>query len=616
MQTRPADQPHLVTAALAALLLLSCLLYWPPLARLDFIWLDFLTAHEAKQTSRQQGDSDIVIIDIDDYSLRTLGDSLGRWPWPRATHAELVEWLEKQGVRAIVFDIWFSERDILRPEFDAYFGEVLDTHRNIFLPTLEMNSTEPGKTPLLAHYPANLPILRNEQADINARTDLLLPVMGTPSQWRLGLVNYTADRDGIARHYQTRKHKQGWTLLSMPQVLANDPAITPTPARALPSPLRLAWHGDGKQSPYRSFSFADIWQAVASGQRDDFFRNRIVFIGSTAAGLHDLRPTPINAQYPALYMLANTYDNLKNSEQLLYAQWFGLMAGSCLLLATGMMLWRKMSLLITTASCTALALALALCSSLLVRWHVLLPIISPIAACLLLLSGGAVTRYLQERAARQAAIDLFGRFLDPLVVKQLASEGLNEQTLAGRQCDISVLFSDIRGFTTLSEKSSPADIMKLLNAYFTKQVGVIFKYRGTLDKFIGDAIMAFWGAPLPNAQHAIEAVNAALDMVDALEHFRREHNLMDFDVGIGIHSGPAVVGMLGCDQRLEYTAIGDTVNLGSRLEGITKGIARILVSQSTRDLCGEQFDFISHGSCKVKGRDEPVNIYEPRRKSA
>ncbi len=156
--------------------------------------------------------------------------------------------------------------------------------------------------------------------------------------------------------------------------------------------------------------------------------------------------------------------------------------------------------------------------------------------------------------------------------------------------------------------------MSLLNAYFTKQVGVIFKNHGTLDKFIGDAIMAFWGAPLPDEQHAVNAVNAALDMVDALEDFRTAHGLADFDVGIGIHSGPAVVGMLGCDQRLEYTAIGDTVNLGSRLEGVTKGIARILVSQSTRDLCGEQFEFLPHGSCKVKGREEPVNIYEPRRK--
>ena len=132
---------------------------------------------------------------------------------------------------------------------------------------------------------------------------------------------------------------------------------------------------------------------------------------------------------------------------------------------------------------------------------------------------------------------------------------------------------------------------------------------------MGDAIMAFWGAPLPDTHHAIHAVNAALDMVDELERFRLERGLADFDVGIGIHSGPAVVGMLGCEQRLEYTAIGDTVNLGSRLEGMTKGIARILVSQATRDLCGDTFLFTPHGSCKVKGREEPVNIYEPRRKA-
>ncbi len=608
MLARPL--PHTLLAAfLLATFILGLPAVWPLSARLDFLWLDKLTAQQAL---RERADSDIVLVDIDDYSLRALADTIGRWPWPRATHAELVEWLLAQGARAVVFDIWFSEPDIQRPEFDQYFGEVLDKHRNIFLPTLLMNSAEPERAKLLSRYPANLPIQRTAQAQADARGDLLLPAMGSPEHWQLGLINYLADADGIARHYQTRQEKQGWQLLSLPQVVADTLQFD---TRSLPSPLRLVWLGNGQDSPYTRYSYADIWAKVQAGETQNL-AGKIVFIGATAAGLHDLRPTPLNAQYPGLYLLANTLDNLKNQQWLHYHAWLGVLLGLPWLL---WLLWRlqqQKPLLITAVQSTLIAALLLAASFLAIRQHWLLPVVSPFIASLLLLGTGTALRYWQEYAAKQAAIEMFGRFLDPIVVQQLAEQGLSEETQASKQCEISILFSDIRGFTTMSEKASAAEIMSLLNAYFTRQVGVIFKNHGTLDKFIGDAIMAFWGAPLADERHAINAVNAALDMVDTLEQFRTEHNLPDFDVGIGIHSGPAVVGMLGCDQRLEYTAIGDTVNLGSRLEGVTKGIARILVSQSTRDLCGEYFDFISHGSCKVKGREEPVNIYEPQRKSS
>jgi adenylate cyclase len=609
MQLSPTIKHPMAAALLFATAFLCLCLFSAPLARIDFLWLDKLTAWQAQRTT---GDPDIVLIDIDDYSLQAMAGSIGRWPWPRATHAELIAWLEQQGVRAIAFDIWFSEPDVLRPEFDQYFGEVLNQHRNIFLPVLQMNNTQPEQARRLDSYAANLPITRSPQANPEARADLLLPAMGAPEHWQLGLINYLADSDGIARHYQLRKEQEGWQLLSLPQVLAEHLGISHQSANI----LRMAWHGDGIHSPYQKWSYADVWQEVQAGKPATDFHNKIVFIGATAAGLHDLRPTPIHAQYPGLYLLANAFDNLKNDRAMHYARTCGLGAGLLLLIWMGWRLQQKKNLLVTAVFIVFLGLLLLAASVFAATQNTLIPVITPVLASVLLLVMGTALRYLEERTARQATIDMFGRFLDPVVVEQLAAQGLNEQTLAGKNCDISVLFSDIRGFTSMSEKATAAEIMALLNAYFTRQVGVIFKNRGTLDKFIGDAIMAFWGAPVADSHHAIHAVNAALDMVDALEQFKNERGLPEFDVGIGIHSGPAVVGMLGCDQRLEYTAIGDTVNLGSRLEGMTKGIARILVSQSTRDLCGDAFAFISHGSCKVKGREEAVNIYEPIRKIA
>jgi adenylate cyclase len=207
----------------------------------------------------------------------------------------------------------------------------------------------------------------------------------------------------------------------------------------------------------------------------------------------------------------------------------------------------------------------------------------------------------------------FSRFTNPHVARQLVELGGIE---TGRR-EVTLLFSDIRNFTTLSETRKPEEVIALLNRYFSLQVDVVFRHNGSLDKFIGDCIMGIWGAPLDDAHHARHAVACALDMADTLQEFKREVGAehTDFDVGIGLHSGPAVVGLMGSQKRLEYTAIGDTVNLASRIEGLTKDAKRrILVSRDTMEKCANAFDFDSAGSYKVKGRTQEVELFEPRRK--
>ncbi len=604
----------------AALLLVLGLLWLSavavPLQRLDFLWLDTLTRWRASQ---QTADADIVIIDIDDFSLTAMAADNGSWPWARGVHAELVSWLQSQGAATIVFDIWFSEPDKFRPEHDELFAEVLARQRNVYLPTLLQNSLTPTLDRRLDSYPPLRAIERGTNADPHARAQLLLPAIGKSEHWQLGLINFSPDGDGVARQYDLYREIDGWKLYSLPAVVARDLGI------ALPATARLRLDWLGQLPPYPRYSYADVFRLAFNGDADPRFRDKIVFIGSTASGNHDLRPTAMSAQYPALYMLAIALDNLKHNQQLHYAAWWQLAYGTVLLL---WLFWRirtARSLSRTAIETGVIAAALTVTSLLAIHAAILIAVLVPLLCLLLLLMAGALMRYVRERDARADALELFGRFLDPHVVEQLARDGLTEASLAARHCQISVLFSDIRGFTTLSEKQPAPAVMALLNQYFSRQVEQIFLHHGTLDKFIGDAIMAFWGAPLDDPQHARNAVAAALDMCDELENFVRAQGLQDFDIGIGIHSGPAVVGMLGSEQRYEYTAIGDTVNLASRLEGLTKGIARVLVSEATRDAClasaGDAvsdrnepaFDFIARGEYKVKGRDQPVVVYEPIR---
>ena len=226
----------------------------------------------------------------------------------------------------------------------------------------------------------------------------------------------------------------------------------------------------------------------------------------------------------------------------------------------------------------------------------------------------AVRAFWLERQQRQRVTQLFSRFLDPRVVTGLVEKGETDSTLTGQKREITVLFSDIRGFTTLSEQKTPQEIVDILNRYFSRQVEVIFRHGGTLDKYIGDAIMAFWGAPTDQPDHARRALDAAREMEQTLLKFREElgEDGKQFDVGIGLNSGEAVVGFIGSpEHRQDYTVIGDTVNTASRIEGATKGRARILVSEATRNAAGPDVTFKDHGFAKLKGKGEEVRLYEP-----
>ena len=601
--------------------------------------LDHLGTRVLERLDRQLGDAltrtasaglrpdpGILIVDIDEASLARMQDVAGKWPWPRAVHAELIAGLLAHEPRAIVFDVLLAEPDVFRPESDAALREALRGASRVYLPTVRLNPAGDAQGVPLADAAAALGLERGPNADPQARAQLLPPLIVDEADWRTGAINHLEDFDGVGRRHALALDLYGWKLPSLPARVARDLGWSLPPGDAFELHYRGGLHA------FERVPYATLWEDFGRRQRAfpaERLRDRIVIVGASAPGLLDARLTPIASVQPGVEILATAIDNLAHQRWMTrIAPGWGLAAGAALIaallgaFAAGIHAGR---LALAMGALTLIAGAAAWWA---VGLRVLLPAVAPLACAWLAFLGAALLAYRRERQAREQAVALFGRFLDPTVVRQLVERGETPESLSGRTRELTVLFSDIRGFTTLSERSEPAAVVQLLNRYFERQVEVIFRHGGTLDKFIGDCIMAFWGAPLDDPDHARRAVAAALEMETVLLAFReelaREHGeaAAGFDVGIGVHSGPAVVGFIGSRRKLDYTAIGDTVNLASRIEGLTRDAGcRVLVSEATRAACdradGEgatapSLRFTDRGAYPVKGRVQPVRLFEPR----
>ena len=603
--------PYPLLAVLVALLALGELLHLGALRPLENRWGDLL---QGLHVASQQPDGQVVLVDIDEASLELLAQEHGRYPWARSVHAEVLQGILTQAPRAVLFDILFSDPDVLRPDDDAWLAELSANADQVFMPFVLLHSDQPGVGLPLQEYGEALGFRLHDPRRAEIHLPLLLPYLALDQDGRLGAINLLADDDGVARHYPLYLEAEGWRL---PTLAARVAQALDYPLPAQPT-IRLNWQGPANSYP--RVSFGALYQDFSRRQPQrpgDEFSDRIVIIGSGATGLHDLRATPLSTTHAAMEIIATALDNLRLGAPLREAPppFAPLLALSLLFTLSMAFKYRISPLHSGLALLLASPLLLGL-AWLALRWNWLLPMLLPLLFAWLYYALAALHAYRRERLERQRSEQIFSRFLDPRVVRALVDQGESALSLKNESREITVLFSDIRGFTTLSEQHSAEEIVALLNDYFSRQVAVIFHHGGTMDKFIGDAIMAFWGAPVDDAEQATHAVAAALEMADSLARFKQDLGEIarDFDIGIGIHSGPGVVGFIGSPNRLDYTAIGDTVNLASRIEGQTKGLARILVSADTRDRCGDRFDFIDHGSYKVKGRNQAVQLFEPRKK--
>jgi adenylate cyclase len=582
--------------------------------RANFLLFDWQSTMLAEQFVV---DDDIIVIAIDDYSLTKMSGIAGRWPWPRTVHGQVLASLNEFSPATTAFDILFADKDIYRPDADLYFNEVLAQSPNVYLATLEQNISQGGGV-LVSQLPEELALIQTKHAKVTAKASFVLPMAINQSNWQLGSINFTANLDGVGRYYDVYRNSDGWHMPSLPSKIIS--------ALNLPLPDRqrilLQWRGNIFQ-PYKTLSYADVYTAAVNQDQQFLkqFNDKVILIGVTASGLFDARSTPLTPHLPGVYILATAIDNLKNQTYLtpvkdiaaqLLVVLIIVMFSSCFNLVKNYA--KKVS--ISFFLLVLFSIALIFWSNTLMKQQQIL-FVGEILIFMLVsfISLSFVYGYIEYRH-RQEALAMFSRFLEPSVVYKLLKDDALLPEKLNKKDTLTVLFSDIRGFTDIAENRDAQTLVNLLNDYFNQQVNIIFSHKGTLDKFIGDCIMAFWGAPEVSTNHATNAIHAALAMELQLVEFKKKlpANLQHFDIGIGIHTGECIVGMIGAKRRLDYTVVGDAVNLTSRIEGLTKYSARILISEQTKLLAEDDFDFIYQGEHKVKGRRALVKLYQPQHK--
>jgi adenylate cyclase len=575
----------------------------------------------------QQGDKDIVLILIDQYSLDVFEKHQGLgWPWPRQIYAALINYLHQGGARAVFLDFIFSEGSSYGVADDQYLAKAMKAAGNVFLP-LSLSSQEefyqevpPEVLSRLAFPPERLPSRRYPPAQ---GVSLPLPLFLTACQGA-GNVFFRPDADGIFRRLPLAFSFKEFLLPALPLALAEATGASLSISwKHLPlddeGRLIIRYHGPA--GTYRAYSAAAIinsWAQLQEGQPPQVppveFEDKIVLVGASAPGLLDLRPTPLSPVAAGVEIHAAALDNLLHGDwirpqpEILFL---------CLLVFFAFFVSILISLL-TRVWWQGGGLVVALVLPLLAAWlgfqagfWVEVVVFGVVIILGFILAS--LLNYAFEGRQRRFIRSVFSHYLSPQVIARIVEDPAHLR-LGGESREITSFFSDLAGFTSISETMTPEELVSFLNELLSEITDIILEEGGTLDKYEGDAIIAFWNAPLEQPDHALRAGRAALQAQRRLAELRpvlKEKYGKDVFMRIGLNSGPAVVGNMGSKRRFDYTAIGDTVNLASRLEGACK-IYRvpILIGESTAVLVRQEFLLREVDVVRVVGKTTPVRIYE------
>ncbi len=538
-------------------------------------------------------DQRIVIVAIDDAAMARLG----RWPWPRAVHAELIDAISRQQPLVVGYDVNFPETS--DQENDEALAQSLRSAGNVILP-VELEIT-------------NLPdvVTYNNQKVLTP-----IPMIAVAAA-RLGHTNTPQDVDGVVRRVPLEAVSgDGSRVPAFAAQAASLGGVIIDPSEGTDEAGRLIVNYPDK--PRQGFPTVSAADVIDGRVEPDLFKDKFVLVGSTASNLHDdqLIPTSASQPMPGVEIHASILDTLLQKRFLfelplwLKAFWIILI---CLFLGLAIPFLRARTFVPLVVS---LWIASLVGSILLFDRGWIVDILWPTIALLLAFGAIVLERRIESEKQKREIRSAFSRYVSHSVVESIL-DNPDKLKLGGDRRVMTVLFSDVRGFTSISEGLKPEQLVEIMNRYLTRMTDIVFEHDGVLDKYIGDAVMAFWNAPFDQSDHARRAVDTALDMLAALRQMNDEKQFgdLEFKIGVGINTGDMVVGNMGSEKRFDYTVIGDSVNLASRLESLTKEyVVSLLITQATSLELGSGYLLRTLDLVAVKGKKEPVKIFEVMKK--
>ncbi len=600
----------------------------------------------------------IAIAAVDEKSL----EAIGQWPWPRTQMAALVDALSADGARVVAFDVVFAEADrdpeamagaVSAPAAqrvaptDLAFADAIRRSKarvvlGYFFHLREEDLGHAATPDELAQRVARIsasrfPIIASQDPDAAERffihayapqpnIDVLSEV--APAQ---GFFSVPADADGVVRRVPLVM-KAGddafpaLALVTAREFLGNPELVLNVGKYGVEGidlgDIRIPTDESGQLlvnylGPPKTFPHVPVVDILRHQVPPGTFRDRIVLVGATAVGTYDLRTTPVSALYPGTEILATVVDNVMTRRLLARPRWwkvFDLAAIVLLTVAAGFVVSRTGAVKGLLAVVALFAGYTVLAGWLFLHHGIWVSVVYPLLGLTLDYTALTAYRYLSEERERRKVKGAFQQYVAPEVVEEMLKDPATRLRLGGQEKVLTVLFSDLEGFTTYSEKYSPTEMIGILSEYYARMTEQVFANRGTLKEYVGDELMAFFGAPLDQPDHAIRACGTALAMRDARLKLNEEWASLgrpQLRARTGVNSGPMLVGNLGSKYRFAYGVLGDQVNLGSRLEGLNRTFGTsIIVGQNTAQLVGDAFVLRELDRVRAKGKKLPVTVHE------
>ncbi len=603
--------------------------------------------HDAQARMFRSGkiaDPRVKVILVDEASLQALNNIAGRWPWPRAIWGDLLDYLSIAGARAVLFDILFIEQDKINKNNDKVLISATRASQNVYHSMLlKHEDLDDGSN----HVPPALPedfakrfALGNVKGELpvragTANNDFALPIPHLADAAKgMAVVEFKPDSDGYLRRTIPLREYQGkyFPVLGLAPFMDHDTPVSISEHELKISDRTIPLDSSGRNlinmygmDHIDTYSISGIFKSLQQIRQGDVehllispdtFKDSIVFVGTSAIGTADLKPIPMSASAPGVFLHAFQASNyLKNDFMKPPAKSFTVLS---ILLAVLLTTWSVMyssklqNRILIPVSALVAYVGMAFISFNLNAQVEMVPFI--FATLVTAFTSFAYITF-TEGAEKRMVSQLFSQYVSKDVLNEVLhnyQEYMKSST--GQKVEITVLFSDIRGFTTMSETTEPEKIVEMLNVHFKVMADIILKHNGTIDKYIGDAIMAFWGAPVKSESHAEDAVLAGKEMMEGLKEVNQILKEKGFSheihIGIGINTGMATIGNIGSDKKMNYTVVGDAVNLSSRLESITKEYKTpLLFSEYTYNKIKDKIDCKLIGNVTVKGREQAVDIY-------